>query len=262
MTQDSELHPRSPQNGQYVAKHNSAPLAGLAVETSFADIKEPDSYGWDPQNPSVTTARIEGELANRVRQRFGCGSPVFITETNYWGGYSEYTQENEHDFEVTCGEHSVTFERSEYETVIGQSLGGSLYRRFGMWLDATKPETFDEWFEPEETCEWWESYLVKEKTLARHLGASEHFGQTAKLYLRAADYRRSTRLAGGTHSPLPKIADAENLRWDIDILDKPREDGFVAIQRSTTLLTFPRAELDRTKATAAASQALTHDRRW
>lgn len=93
--------------------------------------------------------RVEGDLAERVRARVGAGStaPVYITETVVSGGYSEWTQENDHYFKVECG--LVTKEFEPYNVYdVGDFLGisaysnKSVYAQFDEWLSET-PERLD-----------------------------------------------------------------------------------------------------------------------
>lgn len=76
--------------------------------TKFTLIDEwwgPDyNDGQWPYPDRYTKSSIEGTLAERIRAKLGADweAPVFITETEISGGYSEYTQENTFDFVLEC----------------------------------------------------------------------------------------------------------------------------------------------------------------
>jgi len=52
---------------------------------------------------------ISGELADRVRTRFGVthDTPVIMTEDQESGGWSEYTQETDYHHQIDCGGYTV-----------------------------------------------------------------------------------------------------------------------------------------------------------
>lgn len=71
---------------------------------------------------------IEGELADRIRERLGLEDdvPVYITETVISGGWSEYTQETDYTHVVEAGWHEIELGYSYW----GNGLGSLL-----KWLD-------------------------------------------------------------------------------------------------------------------------------
>lgn len=70
---------------------------------------------WDQDNyidDEFAKMELKGETADVVRRAFGVTDstlPVFLTESIMHVGYSEYTDEINHDFEVSCGYHHKTF---------------------------------------------------------------------------------------------------------------------------------------------------------
>jgi hypothetical protein len=78
---------------------------------------------------------ITGELADRIRARFDAAETdgVTITEESISGGYSEYTQETEMNFTVTCGSRSVSFD----EYAPHMAYGSTTVARLQAWLEAS-----------------------------------------------------------------------------------------------------------------------------
>lgn len=120
----------------------------MTAQTAAADIHEISSEGpggWENGEQDTITSKVTGALRDRVRRRFGYASgTVTITENTYYGGYSEYTQENSKDFTVSCRQKSVTFNcRNDSEDF------GSIFHRFDLWLRAAEhpEEIIREWFE-------------------------------------------------------------------------------------------------------------------
>lgn len=74
------------------------------------DRTDPPADEW-PYPDEYVTYLITGQLAEDVRKAFGneTEAAVVIDETCISGGYSEYTQENEYEFTVRCGNNSQHF---------------------------------------------------------------------------------------------------------------------------------------------------------
>lgn len=75
---------------------------------------------------------VGGELAERIVKRLGeaDGTPVFLIETTESGGYSEYTQEDEVRFKISCGAQTASFDDYSLRVEWGTSLVG----RLDAWL--------------------------------------------------------------------------------------------------------------------------------
>lgn len=105
--------------------------------------------GWERGESDVVTSKVTGALRERVLRRFGLDTgDVTITEETYYGGYSEYTQENSKDFTVTSGDHKVVFFADSEDDSIESGYGLSVFARFNDWLRAAEApsELFAEWF--------------------------------------------------------------------------------------------------------------------
>lgn len=95
---------------------------------------EPDEN--DGEWPYPTEYRrylITGELADRIRVRFGAADTdrVTITEERISGGYSEFTQETELFFDIDCGAQKVRFD--EYRPRV--DWGTTTVARLQAWLE-------------------------------------------------------------------------------------------------------------------------------
>nr|WP_296763756.1 hypothetical protein [Rhodococcus sp. (in: high G+C Gram-positive bacteria)] len=71
---------------------------------------EDENDGEWPYPTEYVKSVISGELADQVRKKIGKDKndflpPVYITEINVSGGYSEYTQENDYSFIIECGDY-------------------------------------------------------------------------------------------------------------------------------------------------------------
>lgn len=116
-----------------------------------------ESPGWNSDgDPDVTVSRATGALRERVLRRFGRTTGVAeIVEETFYGGYSDYSQENNRTFTVRCGSQSIRFDadstNDEFEITDDFEYRDSVFARFHAWLRASEdPEALiREWFEPE-----------------------------------------------------------------------------------------------------------------
>lgn len=117
---------------------NSIPIAAKLPDTQLlakwdeaTDEQQRDEWSY-PTVHSVSS--VQGELAERVRTAFNISDSsmeVRIIESVESGGYSEYTQENEYNFTVHCGNHRKHF----YSSYAGQGLVDLI-----AWLDQLAPK--------------------------------------------------------------------------------------------------------------------------
>jgi len=79
--------------------------------------------GWDK-----TTSMVEGDLADRIRAKVGVyeHTPVIIVEEQTDGGWSEYTQETDYEFELRVGNETVQLPSRYPYTAVGM---------LSLWLD-------------------------------------------------------------------------------------------------------------------------------
>lgn len=97
--------------------------------------QETGDNSWPPE-PLTITREIRGVLADRIRNRLSVSRrKVFIEEETCYGGYSEYTQENNTSFKINCGKHNIYIHPSDSE-VSWPSLGGndSVFAKLQFWL--------------------------------------------------------------------------------------------------------------------------------
>lgn len=116
---------------------------------------EEDDTSWPPP-PAVAKYRVEGTLAARVQNYFQSDKAVYLESETTYGGYSEWTQENETEFTVRCGNESITVTPDASETDWNPSdRYDSVYARFDAFLAAyERPvELFNEWFSLDEAQE-------------------------------------------------------------------------------------------------------------
>lgn len=113
---------------QYCSNHELCPYMGECREQS--------------------TFLIEGGLADRVRQRLGKTDDVFIVESGYRTGYSEYTITSEwRAFTIKCGDVEVHFTNPDddwgddfrvlYDYKTHQDITLSPIDALVKWLDQT-----------------------------------------------------------------------------------------------------------------------------
>ena len=88
--------------------------------TTFTLVEEwADEGEWEwPYPNQYKKSLIEGTLADLIRAKFGVDAPVYITETEISGGWSEYTQETDFEFTVECGDES-----HEFSDILGYDNG-------------------------------------------------------------------------------------------------------------------------------------------
>ena len=213
-------------------------LQQLAPTPPPPDDKEWDGY-WPPP-PAVTKHKLTGELARRVMARMRMegarGRVAHLTESTFFGGTSEWTAEQDIEFEVTMGDKRFSF--TPDSTSVEGWLDGqnqrwqkedSVFARFHDWLRAgDDPEgLWDEWFpHPPEENEWWVSYdLADDTTLTRFLRrwVGKQFDHAA-LVLEPKD-----RLAARRNAV--KLAAAETY-WRLDVVLAENERGFREIRES------------------------------
>lgn len=188
--------------------------------------------GWNSEQPHILVSEVTGELKKRVLRRFGLKrGKVTISEETYYGGYSEYTQENSTSFTICVGKHEVEFEADEGDGIENRST--SVFARFHAWLRATEDPSalIEEWFiiEPDENGR----HLVREdtmlfKSLRRMRYAHEFYlrlGDTSELNgVRVYDsgFRGLERLWGFTLSASSLEDDAQKIACAVTDYVMPR----------------------------------------
>lgn len=72
---------------------------------------EDENNGEWPYPTQYVERAVSGSLAHAIRARFGADSttPVTITSEEVSGGWSEYTQENDYNMTIQCGDHRKVF---------------------------------------------------------------------------------------------------------------------------------------------------------
>lgn len=75
---------------------------------------------WDPDEPHINEFLIDDVLARDIRKKLGVdkNEPVYLTTITMYGGYSEYTQENDFSCEIRCAGKTVEFEGYDTAPVI------------------------------------------------------------------------------------------------------------------------------------------------
>lgn len=88
------------------------------------------TYGDTPENVSVKR-EISGKLAHDIRARFGVDddTPVFITEEEIEGYYSEMTSYTDYVMIIECGKHEKRF---------GEIYASKNFEQLLKWLDETE----------------------------------------------------------------------------------------------------------------------------
>ena len=214
------------------------PVADLASGVTVVSVLSADDDGTWPPPPTVTTNKVTGALADRIRRRLGASSraKVTITEEAHYGGYSEYTQDNSTEFTVTAGSKSATFypEQSDaqwsYAQHYGKSFADSVFARFDTWLQAAE--------RPEELAAEWFTWDPDYGTCR----VSEH-----SIVHRVAP--RSGRLGHVTLNP--PTAPRANGAWSLRTYRPATDYGFVAMDR-VIALSLP-ADADPTNPAAAVA---------
>lgn len=166
-----------------------------------------DGDGSWPPPPTSRTYAITGVLADRIRKRFAVGgalpqrAKVTLTETTTYGGYSEYTQENESDITVRAGDREVMFLPDREETVwISDARTGfvldSVFARFDAWLnmandtDSRIVETFTMTHEDARFTRWdLAEGTVLRRTLCRRF--HDRPFHLERVYIPASEYVRT-----------------------------------------------------------------------
>lgn len=188
----------------------------------------------DSTADGILTTTVTGTLAERIRARLGApaDAPVTLREEHLeWG--TDWTREFETTFTVRAGEQSVEFIPDGSQTdewVTGaqrpESIRDTVYARFTAWLRAgdDTQALIAEWFEPHESCDWWESWTVN---------------TTSPLYRAVADRSRG-RIERVTLARIPekverdwrdrtKLADTDWAAWRLDGIAPADDHGFRAI---------------------------------
>lgn len=77
---------------------------------------------------------ITGDLAERIKVALGepPEAAVFLTEDRISGGYSEYTQDTDIEFEIQCGGRTVRFYRMRWD------YAATPVAQLAAWLDAAE----------------------------------------------------------------------------------------------------------------------------
>lgn len=208
--------------------------------TRYTEDDEGDG-SWPPP-PSITVHSVKGNLAERVRRRFGADSKatVTLTEETWYGGY-ECTQENSTEFVIECAGHRVEFhpDRSEIqwhdELSRPESIQDSVFARFDAWLSAAErpDELFAEWFDDTvETCDWWVKYDARPDTMlwrAAHQHAHYKLGSVQLFKHPVGGYAdRSLKLGSGVES-----------EWILRFIETADGRGFRAVRSQTYLRGLP-----------------------
>lgn len=195
----------------------------LTADESFerTTITADASNDWPPA-PTVIRHTLAGALADRIRQRLGAEphDEVALAETTYHGGYSEWTQEHNTEFTVTCGIATRDFyprTTADWRQDAGKAYADSVFARFDAWLAvAERPaEIFNEWFEHSEESRLVVRYIARPDTI---------LARTAKDRFYATD-----------HVSLTGVGDGFGREWRLDLVAAPDDSGFARILDRHTL---------------------------
>lgn len=124
------------------------------ITEKIYDIESETTDGF-PYPTETFVSKLEGRTAEMVLEKLGlpAGVPVQIESALYYGGYSEYTQENSADFTVFAGGKTVAFNSEEryhsenFATEPSYHPPSSVYGRFQLWLTHhPTPDEFDRLF--------------------------------------------------------------------------------------------------------------------
>lgn len=101
-------------------------------QTTFTVLTETDNGEDWPDGCVVITSIVEGHLADLIRAKLDVHprTPVVIEEMQTQGGYSEYTQENDFDFELRVGDQRIELPTEYYSNAVGALT---------KWLEGTTP---------------------------------------------------------------------------------------------------------------------------
>lgn len=143
----------------------------MAHQLELRGVTTEDTYHHDSLNFTETRrTALEGQLAQRVRRRFGLASSekVWLKERN-WEGGTDCTRETHTEFVVGCASTLVTFHTDSNGTWwTPGSRRDSVYARFDAWLDAALQDArlWDAWTD-EEGCEQSNNFV----SIPIHLGS-------------------------------------------------------------------------------------------
>lgn len=101
-------------------------------------VEEDDHTGWPDFYPERTVKRsISGKLAHDIRTRLkeAEDTPVFVTEIERLGSYSENTDFTDYTMVIECGETKKYFE---------SNVGSENFSALISWLDGKEPDTSEE----------------------------------------------------------------------------------------------------------------------
>lgn len=152
--------------------------------------------GWNSDGEASTTVyRVEGALRDRVLRRWGLDSgEVTLEEETWYGGTSEYTQENSRTFTVRSGEREIVFyadsDSDDFEpNSIG--YGDTVFARFNAWLIAaeTPVDQITEWMEtvPSEESGIVSRYRLNQGTILWSRLRRHRYGITGAYVQRVGD---------------------------------------------------------------------------
>ena len=108
--------------------------------TTFTKVAEDETYSDDYpfKTQRITTSRVDGELAEKVRARAGLTGEVLLREVYTHESWSEVTEEYGFDFDLTVGGQrvwgSIGYHSSAFEESNGPRSGLAELLR---WLDRT-----------------------------------------------------------------------------------------------------------------------------
>ena len=154
------------ESGRFAEKPREAAAGEVALGDPRADLGEPawsGEPGWTEGETWASETEVKGTLRQRVLDRLGVADgKVAIHEETHWGGTSEWTQENDHDFWISCGDERIHFPSEPSEGRGGFESGSSVFARFQDWLRAgEEPEAvLAEWMpdgrtvDPKATIAW------------------------------------------------------------------------------------------------------------
>lgn len=101
-------------------------------------VEEDDHTGWPDFYPERTVKRsISGKLAHDIRTRLQEAEdiPVFVTEIERLGSYSENTDFTDYTMVIECGETKKYFE---------SNIGSENLSALISWLDGNEPNALEE----------------------------------------------------------------------------------------------------------------------
>lgn len=222
--------------GKFGSKRTSKPRAGLRpTHADLTDglktepVDEPEHDGSWPPPIEVSRHKVTGTLASRIRTALGVTdrTPVEIEEARTYGGYSEYTQENDMEFTVRAGSKDVTFhpdsELTDWHDAAKPAVSDTVFSRFDAWLNAHEaPQKMaGEWMahNPEESWDRWDEHLLQPDTPLYRAIDRDTRGRVDHIQL-----RRYPEFSGRDNDL--KFGECDFDVWTLDTVAPANERGF------------------------------------